>query len=401
MLVAAILIVLPLSLSGGMAAAEEAEAGTDVTVAASDAAPSEEPEVDAPVQEPADEPLPPTDVPTEAPTDVPTEIPTEIPTDVPTAESTAAPTEEPTVTELATDATATAGDPAPTETETETPSPTATAEPPVPFAPVIECVRPEWGGETVAGESEWGVLTCALHWDTERVQDVRAVARPRDDGWSVVLVTEVTIEQGLPLGDEDHRLDLADSVDDDDGFLTARFVLGTRIDCLAPLATVVSLEFTAVSNPAGDDEGALEETVTLPVQMAARQPSAPALTGMSVSFAPITNSLTGNRVSPGVVTLSFDGAPERCGWAVTISFDDFTAGENVIPAEQLVAVSAGGVDGLDISSGGGVIWVVMPRSEAPRDASGIITIETELDLGSFKPQGSYGSTVTVDVSLVQ
>lgn len=393
------------------AQADETVAGAEVTEHASDPAypPADQPVIeqtdpaveDVPPPTPTPVPPPP-ETPTEVPAEAPTDTPTEMPTDIPTEEVTAAPTDEPTSeptkegTEASDEST-----PTETETETETPTPTPTAEPPVPFEPVMECIRPKWASEAVAGESEWGLLECSLRWETEQVSEVRAEARPRDAGWTVVLVSEETLAQDLPLSQEDHQLLLTDSNADDNGFLTARFVLGTRLACVASLVTALDIDLTASSNPAEDDESVLEETVLLEIDVTARQPPVPDLTGMSVSFAPVADSLTGSRVSAGVVTISFEDAPERCGWSASIAFTDFVAGDFVIPAAQLVALSASGVEGIDVSGGDGVIWITVPTRDSARSTSGIITINTELDLGSFKPEGSYATTVTVELSLLQ
>jgi len=393
-------LTLPLGAGPVAAQADEADPGAEVTVT-SDPAPPEETVVEAPVQEqePADDPLPPT----EAPTDVPANEPSDPPTDVPTEPATTTPPEEPPATEPAATETTTANDPAstPTETATEAPSPTATPKPPVPFEPVIECIDPERADIAVAGGSEWALLDCTLRWETEDVREVQASATSREAGWSVVVVDPATVRSGAPLSAEDHRLSLADSTNGDAGFLTARLVIGTRLGCVAPLTTRIDLKLVATSTPPADDQSVTEETVTRTVEVAARSPEAPELTGMSVSFTPIANSLTGSRVSAGAVTLSFTNAPERCGWSATIVFDDFVSGGGVIPAGQLTAISADGVDGVGVSSSDGVISVVVPASDRPRNQDGTLTIATELDLGTFKPQGSYESIITVELAVVQ
>lgn len=381
-------------------------------------APSEPPPVEVATEPPP--PPPPTEIPPPPPTEVPPPPPTEIPPPPPTEAP--VPTEEPVATEVpATEAPATeipaTEEPTPTVEPSPTPSPTPTPAAAIPFDPTVSCELIEGGVVATAGETAWSIQECTATWQTENVSEVKALVTTQDSGWNVIVVNAADLQSQEALDLSDGRLDLADSMAEDDGFLTSRFYIGTQLGCTSPLNANVVLELTATSTaPVSEDEagnplpivnedgsespaapGATTiETDRTDLVLGGHAAVAPTVTLNSVTFSGFANSLDSSSISQGAISMSYTNAPSRCGWETSITFADFSSGEFAIPAANLTAVSVTGLDGAILTSDGGVISLVSPTHGTPGPSEGTITITLELNLGAFVPQGTYGTTVMAE-----
>lgn len=327
-----------------------------------------------------------------------------MPTDVPV-------TEEPVATESPT------AEPTATEVPTPTPTPTPTPRPAVPFDPTVTCALIEGGSLAIAGETDWSIQECTATWSTENVSEVTAVASSDTTGWNLIVVNADDLQSADVLNQSDAELALTDSTAEDDGFLTSRFYIGTQLGCTSPLDAAIKLDLTATSTaPVSEDEngnplpivaedgtespaapGATNiETDRTDLVLSGHAATAPTVTLNSVTFTGIANSLDSSSVSQGTVSLTVANASAACGWQTTISFGDFTSGNNAIPASNLSATGLSGLEGVHYTSDGGVITLVVPAGVNTRPSDAEVVVSLELNLGSFVPQGTYGTTVVFE-----
>jgi hypothetical protein len=340
-------------------------------------------EAEVPASEPDSEPelLPeesfePTEEPSELvlPTETPMEIPTLALTDSPTV------TIEPTTTPTA--------------------SATATATP-EPFDPELACARIEGGNQPTAGASDLGWLDCTVVWDTARVFQVSVNASTSGAGWDVVVIDPQSFGMPIPETARTSQLELRDNNPADDGFFSARFLIGSHLDCTAASTTEITLQLVATSHSSNNQEDApassIGETAVRQIPESGIVASAPTMSVTSATFAPL-DVMSGTPLSTtGTLVLSYDNASPACGWSATLNFADFDSGTQTISSAGLIVsrVSSETAEPIATSSEGSILLDVPPSASA-LSSDGSIELEVELWLDGFVPQGEYRSTVTVE-----
>ena len=339
-----------------------------------------------------------------SPVDQPTPIPT--PEIEPTLEPEPTSTEPVPTETVPAEATPTEVEPTlePTSTEVPSPTPTETAEPTaepiLPFDPSLTCELSDLSSQAVAGSATRGWLGCTVTWETRDATELRIKAMTEAADWTVVVVDGGL---GQDLNGEisgDDWIALSDDDNDDSGFLSAEFVVGTQLGCLAASSADIGFELNLTSgSPASDDSDLTEEAASRSVTIDGDGNSVPKISIASVSFDPIKNSLTMPDYVRGSLVVNVRDASAACGWSTEITFTDFTSGNVVIPAANMNAIKVSGIDGVSIgSSEGGVISILASPSESmAEDAT--ITITTELEIDGFLPEGNYQATVTVVANL--
>jgi hypothetical protein len=333
-------------------------------------------------------------------TDVPTGIPaTDVPaTEIPEASPSAEPTEEPTE----------------TPTPTPTPSPTPTPEPAIPFAPVLDCRLIEGGERPVAGETTWSFQVCTATWETEQVSNVELTVTTAASGWRVIAVDQDALGDPAALAASDGRLALADSVKDDDGFLTSRFFLGTQLGCSSPASATLDLDLTATSTapvpedadgnpiPVLTEDGQLlppppgapvTETSLDHLSVDALSPGSASITIESISFTQVDLG-DGTFASDGVFQISYSGAPSACGWQIVLSVSDLERDGVVVPVSGLTLTGADGGVSVTVIEPGTFRMVPAAGNDA---TSGTIRLYTSLVFPENVTAGMYTGRCTVSI----
>ncbi len=321
-----------------------------------------------------------------------TEVPTEPTTEVPTPEETPSQDE------------AALGD-ADSEDQPGTPVPDAedenvASENVIPFAPELECEPRVEDEAAVAGERDWTLLKCSVTWETRDIESLAFSVQPRDSGWTVRV-----LEAELPGEDESaliERIEVSEkrltlhAPDDAETFTSADLLIGVRFGCLAPVRTTLDVDLVA---NASDESTPRVHEATEEIHIGGQAPVAPRLHDVALTFAPIENLLE-SRISAGSLVVPFAAAPATCGWSISFHFADFVAGEQQLAAENLVAIAVAGLDGVTVTSDGGVITLLIPESPEPRPDTGTFEVSLELNVGSFLPRGTYRTAVTVEVAVM-
>jgi hypothetical protein len=343
--------------------------------------------------EPVEEHQPAVDIETDPPPDVPSEqvdeapvveSPTVAPTEVPTDTPTLGPTETPTPTL----------EPTATVTPSLTSTPTAT---PKPFDPRLTCVRTNGGTAPVAGIAEPSWLDCTVTWETEHVERASVDIATNAIGWQIAVADPQSFDELISISDLPATRTLSDSDPGDGGFLSARFLIGSQLECSASADATIELSFSATSR-----SGPTEDEPDSPVTASAKrvitesgmQMGLPDVAVSSVSFSAI--DAIGGGSSYGIVVLGYSGASPTCGWSGTVTFADFKSGDDVIPAASMTLAGVqSDFEDLTVSIADGVIVFDIPPVQIARPTSGSFSVEVELHTQGFVPPGAYRSTVTV------
>lgn len=262
-----------------------------------------------------------------------------------------------------------------------------TPAPVVPFDPVLDCQPAEGHQDPTAGAATWSLLDCLLTWETGDVGAVEAQIETGTPGWEVAIAATGSL---IPQGDR--QIDLANADPESDAFLQSQFVLGTRLSCDAPVSAALTLTFTAAVG-----ENTIAEVVTRSVDIAGRAATAPNVQFQSAVFTAV-DPAQGDRISSGLIVLTYSGAPNGCGWQLTITVNDFTSPEGIIPASNLTITELTGLPGAIFSHTGGTISILVPPDQSS-SASGTLGLTVEIAMPEPIPEGDYTTTIAATATI--
>ncbi len=281
---------------------------------------------------------------------------------------------------------------------------------------MLDCTLIDGGVLAVAGETTWSYQDCTVTWQTENVSAVELAAWSDAAGWQVIAVDLDDLNDPDAIAVADGTLDLPDSDLNDDGFFTSRFFVGTQLGCTSATSASINLQLTATSTaPVPEDEngdpilieneaGELEqvppgETVTETtlddLTIDATSAAAPVVSIDSASFGTIDLG-DGATSTSGTFSFSYSGAPQACGWQVTISIGDFVSASGVIPVSGLELTGVQGIDMSSVTTDVGTFVVAPPPGDVE---SGSFTLEVQLVLDGVVPEGEYTATITMSTQV--